>query len=35
MKAYSLQGMQLPDIGLCMHVDIYMKLMHAKDQMAT
>ena len=35
MKAYSSQVMQLPDMGLCMHVDILMYFMRAKFQMAT
>ena len=29
------QVMQLPDMGLCMHVDILMNFMRAKFQMAT
>ena len=33
--AYSSQVMQLPDMGLCMHVDILMNVMRAKFQMAT
>ena len=35
LKAYSSQVMQLPDMGLCMHVDILMNFMRAKFQMAT
>ena len=35
LKAYSSQVMQLPDMGLCMHVDIFMNFMRAKFQMAT
>ena len=34
-KAYSSQVMQLPNMGLCMHVDILMNFMRAKFQMAT
>ena len=29
------QVMQLPDMGLCMHVDILMNFMRAKFQVAT
>ena len=35
LKAYSSQVMQLPDMGLCMHVDILMNFVRAKFQMAT
>ena len=35
LKAYSSQVMQLPDMGLCMHVDILMNFIRAKFQMAT
>ena len=35
LKAYNSQVMQLPDMGLCMHVDILMNFMRAKFQMAT
>ena len=35
LKAYSSQVMQLPDMGLCMHVDILMNFMRAKFQVAT
>ena len=35
LKAYKSQVMQLPDMGLCMHVDILMNFMRAKFQMAT
>ena len=35
LKAYSSEVMQLPDMGLCMHVDILMNLVRAKFQMAT
>ena len=35
LKAYSSQVMQLPDMGLCIHVDIIMNFMRAKFQMAT
>ena len=35
LKAYSSQVMQLPDMGLCMHVDILMNFTRAKFQMAT
>ena len=35
LKAYSSQVMKLPDMGLCMHVDILMNIMRAKFQMAT
>ena len=34
-EAYSSQVMQLPDMGLCMHVDILMNFIRAKFQMAT
>ena len=35
LKAYSSHVMQLPDMGLCMHVDILMNFMRAKFQVAT
>ena len=35
LKAYSSLVMQVPDMGLCMHVDILMNFMRAKFQMAT
>ena len=35
LKAYSPLVMQVPDMGLCMHVDILMNFMYAKFQMAT
>ena len=35
LNAYSYQVMQLPDMGLCMHVDILMNFMRAKFQMTT
>ena len=35
LKAYNSLVMQVPDMGLCMHVDILMNFMRAKFQMAT
>ena len=35
LKAYSSLVMQVPDMGLCMHVDILMNFMRAKFQMTT
>ena len=35
LKTYSSLVMQVPDMGLCMHVDILMNVMRAKFQMAT
>ena len=35
IKAYSSQVVQLPDMGLCMHVDILMNFMRVKFQMGT
>ena len=35
LKAFSSQVMQLPDMGLYMHVDILMNFIRAKFQMAT
>ena len=35
LKAYNSLVKQVPDMGLCMHVDILMNFMHAKFQMAT
>ena len=32
---YNALVMQVPDMGLCMHVDILMNFMRAKFQMAT
>ena len=34
-EAYNSLVMQVPDMGLCMHVDILMNFMRAKFQMAT
>ena len=35
LKAYNSLVMHVPDMGLCMHVDILMNFMRAKFQMAT
>ena len=35
LKAYNSLVMQVPDMGLCMHLDILMNFMRAKFQMAT
>ena len=35
LVAYSSQVMQSTDMGLCMHIDIYISFMRAKFQMAT
>ena len=35
LKAYNFLVMQVPDMGLCMHVDILMNFTRAKFQMAT
>ena len=35
LKAYNSLVMQVPNMGLCMHVDILMNFMRAKFQMAT
>ena len=35
LKAYNSLVMQVPDMGLCMHVEILMNFMRAKFQMAT
>ena len=35
LRAYNSLVMQVPNMGLCMHVDILMNFMRAKFQMAT